>query len=134
MPKVRKPDEASFTEIPFDPEFIAELMRKGYQVIPDDDVSDDVFLKQNTLVLSLLRRENDRKDWGEDKFVPELRRSIPLKGPPSLREDSDFTDRLPSPGVSSNYLNVKPNPFMTDMPTANLYEIARDRKNQSREL
>jgi hypothetical protein len=120
MPIVQKPDEASFTVIPFDPDFIAELMLRGYNVFPDDGIHPDLFAEQEKLVQSAFNVLKARKDFGEHNLKPENRR-MRDRTTPSIREDAPFSQRIlprENSGGGIDFQNVQPNPFVTNMPKA----------------
>jgi hypothetical protein len=134
MPKVKVGSE--FQKIPFDADAIAELMRQGHVVFPDDDTNKEQYLAQDTLVRNAIGIRVARDLWGDKKSQPELRR-FNLNGVPSLREDDSFGKRIQPPGAMNggNFLNIKPNPFMTNMPEIDMNDlISPEKKKKSWDL
>lgn len=124
MPKVRFGNVGEFYHIPFDADAIADLMQRGYSIFPDDGINEDLFHEQDNLVRGAIDYRIARKQWGDQKLAPELKR-FELNAPPSLREDDPFSKRLQPPGMinSGGFLNIKPNPFITNMPKIDANEL-----------
>lgn len=126
MPKVRMGNVGDFQTIPFDADAIAELMQRGYSVFRDDDTPEDVFRQQDNLVRGAINYRIARKQWGDQKLAPEYKRFNlnPLDAPPSLNEDDPFSMRIGPRGLmGGDYLNIKPNPFITNMPEIDANEL-----------
>jgi hypothetical protein len=97
MPRLRRGPLQEFEEIPFDPDGIADLMRQGYQVFPDEGIDEDEFRTQDDLIRSAIGLKIARKEWGDQPLAPERKR-FSLRGAMSLREDDSFGRRVLPPG------------------------------------
>lgn len=94
-------------QIPFDPGKIAEMIYQGVEIYPDEGISENRAKWEKDLIETHMR-----KLWGSKNTRTKQGRAV-FNGSPAIREDSDFTDRLPPQGRQEmDYMNVEPNPYV----------------------
>lgn len=113
MPKVRIGD--NFKAIPWDPNYVARLLFRGFEVFSDEGLDEATLAEHNAQINDVLR-----KLWGNKNTRAVRDRST---NPPLGRRNNNFPEKalpLQPPNINSDFINIQPNPFFNNEPTIDL--------------